>query len=101
MLAQSQDTWLFSAMTLLSCMALGKSLSSPRSQFPQIFSERVRLDGLQGPFSVLKSCPVGKATAKGPSLIRVLEGLVSRLLKLEKKESSKFHAAQSLAQDQA
>lgn len=42
LLGQSQNPWLFSAVTLFS-RALDKSLSFPRSQFPQILSEQVRL----------------------------------------------------------
>lgn len=73
-----QYTWLFSAMIPLGSMALGKSLSFPKSQFAQILNERVRLDGLQGQFSALKCRPIGKAAES--LFISVLEGLNSRLL---------------------
>lgn len=42
LLVQSQNPWLCSAVTLFS-RALDKSLSFPRSQFPQILSEQVQL----------------------------------------------------------
>ena len=65
--------WLFSAMILLGSMTLGMSLSFPKPQIAQILNEQLRLDGLQGQFSALKCCPIGKATER--LLIRVLEGL--------------------------
>lgn len=73
-----QHTWWFSAIIPLGSMALGKSLSFPKSQFAQIVNEQVRLDGFPGQFSALKCCPIGKAAES--LLIRVLEGLNSRLL---------------------
>ena len=81
LLVQSPNPQLFWAVTWLSSMALGKSLSLSRSQLLQILNERVTLDGLQGPFSVQTCCTIGKATAKAMS--RVLEGSSNTLLKLE------------------
>lgn len=61
-------------------MALGRSLSFPSSHFLQILNEQVRLDGgLQGPFSVLKFCAIGKATKKAMSSLNRVEQRTSKV----------------------